>query len=72
MRSRTASRKCRGNEAGEDLQALTAQVRKLVVRSFMVAVGWGRGFGCAWVVVGVVEVLGGLFCKMGISLAGGE
>ncbi len=35
MRSRTASRKWRGKDAGEDLQVLTAQVRKLVVRSFI-------------------------------------
>ena len=33
--SRTASLKWRGKESGEDLQALTAQVRKFVVKSFI-------------------------------------
>ena len=40
--SREASRGCRGKEDGADLQALTAQVRKLRVRSFIVA-GGSRG-----------------------------
>lgn len=35
MISSSASRGCRGKEAGEDLQALMAQVRKLRVRSFI-------------------------------------
>ena len=35
-RSSSASRKWRGKERGDVLQALTAQVRKLMVRIFMV------------------------------------
>ena len=33
--SSSASRKWRGKERGEDLHALTAQVRKLAVKSFI-------------------------------------
>ena len=36
VRSRVASRKCRGKDKEEDLQDLMAQVRKFVVRSFIV------------------------------------
>lgn len=39
--SSSASRKWRGKEAGEDLQALTAQVRKLAVRIFILVGGGG-------------------------------
>ena len=41
--SSTASRKWRGKAVGADLQALTAQVRKLTVRIFMVfcVSAWG-------------------------------
>lgn len=37
VRSRVASLKWSGKDDGEDLQDLTAQVRKLVVKSFMVS-----------------------------------
>ena len=42
----SASLGCSGKEAEEDLQALTAQVRKLRVRTFIVAGArwWGEGW----------------------------
>ena len=45
--SSSASRGCRGKEAGEDLHALMAQVRKLRVRSFIFFFFGGVGRVCA-------------------------
>lgn len=46
VRSRVASRKCKGKEVDDDLQALTAQVRKFVVRSFILDFVKGGQIDC--------------------------